>query len=136
MAALTAARNTPQKGGEPLQLSVPIAASTTLFEGGMVMINSAGFGVPAASGTGNGPVVGVATRTYVNGGSAGAVLANVACEQAFLLDGASLTQASDDLIVYAGDDHTVNTTNTNSKVGTIIEFVSATSAWVYIGVPR
>lgn len=138
MAALTGPRNTPAMGGQPLQLSIPLAANAKVWKGGMVAV-VAGYGTAAAAAAGAGTfVVGIAQQSVDNaGGANGALSVNVMCEEAFLLAGSGLAQTNLEATVYATDDQTITTTaGTNSKVGTIIQFVSATSAWVYIGVPR
>lgn len=138
MAALSAPRNTLTRGGEPIMLSVPLDASTKVYEGGLVMVKANGYGVPGASGATTNISFGIAKKTYDNSaGSAGAVIADCEAEVEVLLDSSGLTQASNGLYAYFTDDHTVTTTATgNSKVGTIVEVVSATQAWVYIGILR
>lgn len=139
MAALSAARNTPQMTGEPISLSIPLAANAKVFEGGLVMVdNTSGYGKAGASGATTNISVGVAKKSVDNtGGSNGAATADVLCEEAFLLDCSGFTQTALGRAVYFTDDHTVTlTATTNSMVGTVVQFVSATQVWVYIGVPR
>lgn len=138
MAALSAARNTPVMGEASFKTSQPVKASTKIYQGGLVMTDSTGYAVPGASGATTNISWGIALSTVDNtGGSNGALSVDVMCEAAFLLDASGLTQANNGSYAYFTDDHTITTTATsNSKVGTIIQVVSATQAWVYIGVAR
>lgn len=71
MAALSAARNTVRMGDATLPdlLSLPVAASTTIYKGGLVML-VAGYAKPGGAGA-TGIGVGRAEETVVNSGSAG-----------------------------------------------------------------
>jgi len=66
--ALTADRNTPSRDGE--LVAVPMAASTTIYGGGMVGKNAAGYTVPGADVAGL-TIVGVADGYAHNSGDAG-----------------------------------------------------------------
>lgn len=75
MAALTAARNTPERSGD--ERSIPLAADAKVFAGGMVQVNASDLGV-AASATAANVTVGRAEETVDNtGGANGAVSVRV-----------------------------------------------------------
>jgi hypothetical protein len=80
MAALTAGRVTNWQDGEVVV--VPVAASTTIYEGGMVAVNSSGDARPAADAAGL-KVIGRAEEYVVNAGSAGAKTIKVRRKKAF-----------------------------------------------------
>lgn len=66
--ALTAERDTHRQ--QALQVPVKVAASTTIFAGGIVMANSSGFAVPGSTAA-DLTYIGRADETVVNSGSAG-----------------------------------------------------------------
>lgn len=139
MAALTAARNTPMMGGDGIfKHTIPVKASTKIYQGALVMVDSTGYAVPGASGATTNVPFGIALATVDNSsGSSGALSVDTQSEAAFLMNGSGFSQASVGLYAYFTDDNTVTVTPTsNSKVGTIIGFVSSTQVWVYIGVLR
>ncbi len=70
MTALSQARNTPEALG-PVR-RVPLAAATSIFGGGMVQINAAGFAVPASATAAN-VTIGRAEDSVANAGAAGAL---------------------------------------------------------------
>lgn len=132
MTALSAARLTKSrnvKGGSPRYL---MAASTTIYQGSMVMLNSSGLAVPAAAAASNKGVVGVARKSVTSAGS-GSYYVEVD-EGEFLFAGTTLAQSGTGGLVYAEDDQTVDETQgTNEpKAGLLVEYVSASSAWVRI----
>lgn len=134
MAALTAARLTKSRG-DGRKREWPMAASTTIYAGGLVMLNSAGYVQPASSDLASPRgVVGVATQTVTNSGSAGASDVEVEDKKDFLVAGTTLTVAGNGGMCWAEDDQTVDeTAGSNEPIaGTIVEFVSASSAWVHI----
>ncbi len=131
MAALATDRITTWQ--DPDLQSYPIAASTKIYQGSIVMVNSSGFLVPAADAAG-GKVVGVAEKTVDNSaGSNGDLRVNVR-RGVFLLDATSITQAMVGTVMYVVDDHTFDdATGTNSiKAGRLVDFVSTTSGWILI----
>ena len=117
MAALTKARLVPVKGeSEGLTRLVPVAASTTIYNGALVMLNSSGYATPAAAaGTNNALVVaGIAEETVDNSaGSAGDLYVRVkACssDTAFGFNNhgsATCTIADVGKLAHASDDNTV-----------------------------
>lgn len=70
--ALTADRDTPRYGSEavPDDLSLPMAANTTCYRGGVVALNRSGYAVPASADI-TLVVVGVGAQKVVNGSVAG-----------------------------------------------------------------
>ena len=134
MAALSAARMTKSRSlGR--KVSYLMKASTQIYAGGMVMINSAGTAEPAAAHANNHGVVGVATESVLST-SAGERI--VVQEGIFLMDGDSLAQTACGDVVFADDDATVDETQASNcpKAGKMVEYVSSTSAWVDIGLAQ
>ena|SRR5687768_14653095 len=126
MAALAAPRMTNHLGeGAVIQLlRVPLAASTKIWAGSLVMIDG-GYLKPAAAATGK-KVVGRARATFDNSaGSAGAVTGEVergTFGWAIGTSGDALTQADVGATVYAIDDQTVGKTDgsgARSAAGTL-----------------
>lgn len=101
------------------------------YTGALVMINAAGYAMPAAAEDQNHGCVGVCAAYVDNsGGSAGDLYVEV-LEGEFLFAADTVTQAAVGTILYADDDNTVDTTSTNAPTaGFVTEFVSATSVWV------
>ena len=132
MAALSGPRNTTTRGAFIYRLNVPVAASTTIWKGSIVMLNSSGYAIPAATAATT-PCMGIADQTVVNSGSAGSVSVDCLVGLAGLFDvTGSFTQADNGKLAYFSDDHTITRTATsNSAAGTIVEFVSTTACWVY-----
>lgn len=125
MTAITAGRA--YKTLEPGRRSHPIAASTTLYRGGMVFCNGSGY---ADHTTGNGlKCLGVAVGDQDNSaGSNGAFRAELDCDKAFdFAIGTSsdaLTDADIGATVYAIDNATVGKTSGSSSravAGTLVE---------------
>lgn len=75
MAALSAARNTPEKVGS--ERSFPLPANGKVYQGGMVQISAAGYAVPGSATIAN-VTIGRAAETVDNaGGANGAVSVKV-----------------------------------------------------------
>lgn len=124
MAALTAdARR--QKQGDGRVLDAPVAASTTIFEGAMVMANSSGFAVPASDAAG-GRFLGFARKKVVNTGANGAKRVNLEMGQLErVVAGTGMSQATVGLNVFVADDQTVTNAATAAndvKVGKAEKF--------------
>lgn len=110
-------------------------ASTTIYSGSMVALDSSGLAVPAADTVGFKGVVGLATEKVVSA-STGDYYVRVQ-EGIFLLTGSSLAQARQGELLYVGDDATVvlSTGSTNLiKAGMLVEYVGSSSAWVMLGI--
>lgn len=133
MAALTAARAT-QSRGKVTTRRYKVGVDVC-YAGGMAMIDSAGYAVPAAAAASNLGCVGVFKETVDNsGGSAGDLWAEVEAGE-FLFAADSVAQANVNMVVYADDDQTVDETQATNcpKAGILVEVVSASSAWVLMG---
>lgn len=133
MTALSAARATQSRNLLNIDRRYQMAASTTIYAGGLVMLKSDGYAVPATASASNQGCVGVAAKTVVNSGADGAAEVAVLCGE-FLLNATSIAVTSLNLKVYASDDNTVDETQgTNEPVaGLLIEVVSSTSGWVAV----
>lgn len=138
MAALTAARSTKQAEGRPLpvQLSFPVKASTTIYQGSLVALN-AGYAAPMAIATGR-IAVGRAKRTVINAGADGA--ATVEVEPGVFpwgnsAAGDAIAQADVGAACYGIDDQTVAKTSNGStrSVAGIIVQVDSDGVWVQTG---
>lgn len=116
----------------------PMAASITIFEGALVVLNASGNATNAVD-TASHIFVGICTNTVTNGVTAGAVLVEVEYGHEELLTSsatlASVTGAP--AVVTDNDSVTTVALGTNDiKVGVVTEFVSATRAWVGIRVAQ
>lgn len=133
MAALTAARATESKDLGPKR-RYKMAVSTTIYAGGMVMLNSSGLAVPAVAAAANQGVVGIATSTVTSPASGDTYI--VVQEGTFKLAATSIADTSVGLLVYASDDQTVDETQgvNEPRVGFLVEVISSTSGWVAIGI--
>lgn len=135
--ALTAARQLFQSKGEPKTRSVLMAASTTIYRGGFVMIDANGVAVPAAAGANNHGCVGVALETVTSPAS-GATYVKVQYGGPFKIPSTYLSnfgQSDVGEFAYATDDEDVNddanaATNT-PPLGYIVE-LDGTDAWIEI----
>jgi hypothetical protein len=131
-AALTAARQTECKG-TGITKSYLMTASSTIYSGSLVMVDSAGTVVAASAIASNKNVAGVAQETKTSAASGSywiKVSDGVICKFA----GTTLAQTGVGSIVYAEDDQTVDeTVGANQPVaGVLVEYVSASVGWVYV----
>lgn len=112
----------------------PILASTTINPGTLVSITSAGYAIPARSGTASDMFVGVAYDGGNNSaGASGAINTRVQKTGSFLFTTVGATQAWVGSAVYASDDNDLTQTSTNNQlVGYVCEFLSATQVRVRI----
>jgi hypothetical protein len=118
----------------PIWQAYPVAAATRIYGGSLVALNATGFAVPAAN-TANFKVVGIAQQRADNStGADGALKVVVEAPVRALLKATAITQAMVGATMYVVDDETFDdATGANSIVaGTLSEFVSATSGWLYI----
>jgi len=131
MAALTESYNVEEKDGVihagPMGVDI-------IYRGAMLMHNTSGFVVPAATASAGAYFAGIAEEEKDNSaGSAGDINCKYKREGVYLLTGAGLVQGDVGEQVYASDDQTVTkTSTTNPPVGRIVEFVSATQVWVLL----
>ena len=133
MTALTADK--PRRSiGEVTPVKWKMAASTTIYKGSLVMINSSGLAVPAAIAASNKGVVGVALE-YRKSEASGTYEIEVG-EGLWEVTGTGLAEADIQSKVYAIDDDVVGIdgdTATNAAFAGILKrFDSATSGWVEI----
>ena len=132
MAALATDRITPKK--DPCLLVYPVAASTKIYGGSIVGINSGGYAIPAADAA-SVKVVGVATKQADNSAVATNGAINVEVEiGVFRFAAASITQAMVGTIMYVVDDNTFDDAlGTNGvKAGRLMEFISTTEGWIEV----
>lgn len=107
----------------------PVNASTTLYAGTMVFVTAGGYLDDTAGGA---QFFGIAVDTYDNSaGASGDIQGECWTSGAFLLTGSGFAQSDVGSLIYASDNYTVTTTSTsNSLIGRIKEFKSATQVWV------
>jgi len=134
MAALTASRDTKKRIGQWNR--DPIAASTKIYRGAAVCLDSSGDAVPASATTGL-LSRGVARDTVDNSsGSAGAL--NIDTDEGFFVfDNKSGDELSQDEVLdvcYWSDDHTVCKTGTGKSVAGIVASVHPVSGAVTVWV--
>lgn len=113
-----------------------VTADDCIYKGALVCIDTDGFALPAADAASY-VFVGIAVEKADNtGGSDGDIYVKVARNGQFKLAGAALAQThvGRELCVGADDNHVTDVVATNDvKVGIMTEYLSATSAWVDIG---
>ncbi|WP_194745728.1 hypothetical protein [Thermaurantiacus tibetensis] len=132
---LTEDRNTPRREG--VELSIPMAANTTIFGGALVMLNASGLATRGAVATGQ-RAVGVALERKTNGAVAGAERIRVAPGIYRFRNGTGadeIVQADVGAPCFILDDDQVAKTNgggTRSAAGTVIA-VEPAGVWVRIG---
>jgi len=133
MAALSADRII-QKANITARLAFPVKASTKIYGGSIVAIDtSTGYAVPASDAA-NRQVVGVAEKQADNSsGSNGDVWVTV-LQGEFDMDAASIAQTAVGSQMYVVSDHEVDeATGTNSiKAGMLVKYISATRGRVQI----
>lgn len=138
MAALTSttafARQCKEKQLE-VRKSYKMKASVTICQGGLVMLGTDGYAIPAAD-TSNCKVVGIADETVTSTSAAdGTFSVRVRSGGRYLFTASSVVIGDLDApLLYVVDDNTVDETSpANSvKAGIMVEVVSATSCWMFI----
>lgn len=135
MTALTAPRITHNRGGTR-RLVLALAAATTVFQGGIVCVNSAGYAVPGATATGL-VAMGRAADTVVNAGLAGAVSVELEAGTFYFANQGNdaVTRAEIGRVCWLVDDQTVAKSDGNgarSLAGIVID-LDADGVWVTIG---
>ena len=134
MAALSADRNTEYSLGD--LLSIPVAATETIYAGALVCTDADGYAVPAADTAGL-TFAGVATARADNASGADAAISVVVRRRGrYKLDYQGwLTQAGMSAKVYVVNDQTVdaaNGTTNDIQVGIIAKVEAAGECWVDI----
>lgn len=134
---LSADKKREVRPGPIVGVPYPVAASTTIYSGALVCVNSSGYLVPAANNT-TYECVGVAAEGVVNSGSNG----DKSCTVQFLhveeFPSSGITQADVGKSCYVIDDTTVGDDAAASKnvhVGTIVRLVATNVVEVHI-LPR
>src|SRR3990167_8501731 len=110
------------------KVGVPVAASTTIYQGTLTFINSTGY-LDDDTASGVNAFAGVAIENKDNSaGSAGDLTGEIWVDGAFDLVGSGFTQADVGKDVFAADNYVINLTDAaNSvKLGRCVEFVSTT----------
>jgi hypothetical protein len=112
-----------------------VAASTTIYKGGIVMLDADGFAIPGAD-TASLNVVGIAAEGRDNSsGSDGDLEVEVECDAEFLFAATSITDAMHGTVMVVVDDNTIDDIAgaTNDRpVGILTQRVSNTQGWVYV----
>ncbi len=133
MSALTKDRATAYRDG--IEIDFPVAASSKVYAGSLVCVNSSGYAVPAADSAGF-KFIGVAMQQVDNSsGANGARSVRVRRTGTFEFDAASITQAMVGDPVYAVDDHSFDDAagpTNDIKVGVLVKYESATKGWIDI----
>jgi len=133
MAALTQDRPTPYREG--IEMDLLVAASTKIFAGSLVSLNSSGYAAPAADTAGH-RFAGVALEQVDNSaGANGAKKVRVRRTGVFEFDAASITQAMVGDAMYVADDHTFDDAagpTNDVRVGVLVKYVSTTKGWIDI----
>lgn len=130
--ALSAPRSTVERSGDTRQ--PPVAANTTVFQGGLTCVNAAGYAVPGAVAT-TLKAFGRAEETVTNGATAGAATVRISAgifrwKNSSAGDAIALSDVG--ATCYIVDDETVaktDGTGTRSAAGKIWD-VDAMGVWV------
>ena len=132
MTAATADRPIEMRG-TPTVREWPVAASTTIYKGTMVMLD--GGYLKSAADTAGKLVVGVADEHIDNSaGSAGDKTCRVLCGADFKFVASSIAVTSNAVKMYVVDNQTFDETSPANSVeaGLLAGFISSTSGWLYI----
>jgi len=131
MAALTAARDTPERSGE--LVAVAVASNTVIFRGAMVAVNSTGYALPAADATGL-KVIGRAESTVDNSGTAGDGAKTIVVRRGVFrwTNGDTFTRADVGSLAYVEDDGQVQkaASATYDIIAGLIVDVDSDGVWV------
>ena len=139
MTALTADKRTKRQARpEGFLRKMPIAASKTIYNGALLMINGSGHVLPAADTASMNGIAGVAEENVVSGSTAGAdkVLVRIGGVYLFENDGTNaIVQGDVGKLCYAADDQTVqdDSATNDVKVGTVWGLEDG-KVWVHVGV--
>jgi len=130
-APLAAARQTSSKSLGDIK-TYKVKASHTVYAGGMVMIDSAGYAHAAEASASNNGVVGVAVKT-VTAAASGVYWVEVQ-SGVFKFKATSIAITSVADIMYASNDQTFDETpGANEPVaGILLEVVSSTEGWIFV----
>lgn len=140
MTALSAARNTPKKGSFPIPecVSVPVAASTKIYQGALVGINSSGHAVAGTSNA-SARIIGRARALADNSSGTAAAISVEVESGVFRYDNSATTGACTAADVgrpcFAVDDATVSRDSSNGArtvAGAVVE-VDSSGVYVWLG---
>jgi hypothetical protein len=113
--------------------SLPVLASTQIWKGAMVAIDTAGYAVPAGD-TSAHTVMGVATESKLGGTASGDVWVKVQSGRAHLFAATELRQSMVGDVMYVVDDNTFHWNSTNGIVaGTLVKYVDSTHGYILVG---
>jgi hypothetical protein len=132
MTACTSDRNTTYRQG--IELDYPVKASTRIYAGSMVAVDSTGHAVPAANATGY-KFVGVAMEQVDNSaGANGAIFIRVRTSGVFDFTATSIAQDNIGAEMYVVDDQTFDDVDPGQgiKCGKLVKYVSTTRGWIKI----
>lgn len=135
MTALSANANYVEKEGNII--AYPIADNILIYKNSLVCVNGSGYAVVGAAGAGL-TFVGVAMEKVDNtitGHAAGLFNVRVRHGRRYRLTSSGLTQASVGLPAYLADSGSFTLTPNAQPIGVIVEYVSATEAFVYVPDP-
>ena len=112
----------------------PVAASTKIYAGSLVCLNTDGYAVPGVD-TAAFTCVGVAAEQVDNSaGSNGDLTITVRSPTIALFAASSITQAMVGTTMYVIDDQTFDNTSTNGvAAGVLVKYESTTSGWILTG---
>lgn len=122
-------------------LAIPVAAATTIYQGSLVAVNTAGYAVPASA-TASLIVIGVAETAKDNSAGSAGDLSVVARRGAFYFANSSTTAAVSDAHVgrpcYAVDDNTVaiHSIDTSRPIAGIVLGVDDNGVLVEVGLDQ
>ncbi len=133
MTALAKDRATAYREG--IEIELPVAASTKIYAGSMVMISATGFAIPGAD-TASCKWGGVATQQADNSaGADGAITVRVRRTGVFEFAATSITQAMLGDTMYIADDQTFDDAagpTNDIACGKLVKYISATKGWIDI----
>lgn len=136
--ALSAARETKRWGGGGPErlLELPMAASTTIWQGGLTCLNASGLFVPGATAT-TLRAVGRAEETKVSGSGQNPRIKVSTGIFKFKNDAGDLVVAGDrGAVCYITDDETVCHTSTGKSVAGIVVDIDSDGVWVNVGLEQ
>lgn len=130
MTALAANRDTKSRDGKTF--GFPVAASTKIYQGSIVCLNSSGYAVPASTAT-TLKVIGRAEEYVDNSAGLAGALSVKAIRGVFkFVNGESITLAHVNTTAYLTDDQTVCLTATGKSIAGVIRDVDSDGVWVEI----
>lgn len=113
---------------------LPVAASTTLYEGSLAFLTAAGYADDDTATGVNGFAGIVRQYTDNSAGTAGALKVELLRDGCYRMTGSGFTQADVGSTVYAEDSNTIglSISSASTPIGVVDEYESATAIWVRI----